>query len=211
MTADGTDEPQTTAKRRRFTWRHALGVGVAIAVVVATFVFILPKIADYRDVWGVVKGLSWKDIALLVGATILNLVTFAPPWMAALPGLRFRQAFVVTQASTASTYVAPGGVAVGMALSFAMLRAWGFVSAAVGLAVALTGVWNQLSMLAFPTLALVYSLSPGTPTRLSTQSPSSVLRSSSSWSRPLPRRSALQGSPSASVTSRRGSCRGPSV
>jgi hypothetical protein len=42
-----------------------------------------------------------------------------------------------------------------MALSFAMLRAWGFVSAAVGLAVALTGVWNQLSMLAFPTLALV--------------------------------------------------------
>ena len=155
MTADGTDEAQTTAKRRRFTWRHALGVGVAIAVVVATFVFILPKIADYRDVWGVVKGLSWKDIALLVGATILNLVTFAPPWMAALPGLRFRQAFVVTQASTASTYVAPGGVAVGMALSFAMLRAWGFVSAAVGLAVALTGVWNQLSMLAFPTLALV--------------------------------------------------------
>ena len=155
MTADGTDEAQATAKRRRFTWQHALGVGVAIAVVVATFVFILPKIADYRDVWGVVKGLSWKDIALLVGATILNLVTFAPPWMAALPGLGFRQAFVVTQASTASTYVAPGGVAVGMALSYAMLRAWGFVSAAVGLAVALTGVWNQLAMLAFPTLALV--------------------------------------------------------
>jgi putative heme transporter len=155
MTANGTDKAQTTAKRRRFTWRHGLGVGVGIAVVVATFVFILPKIADYRDVWGVVKGLSWKDIALLVGATILNLVTFAPPWMAALPGLRFRQAFVVTQASTASTYVAPGGAAVGMALSFAMLRAWGFVSAAVGLAVAVTGVWNQLSMLAFPTLALV--------------------------------------------------------
>jgi uncharacterized protein (TIRG00374 family) len=155
MTADGTDGAQTTTRRRRFSWRHILGLGVGIAVVVATFVFILPKIADYRDVWGVVKGLSWKDIALLAGATILNLVTFAPPWMAALPGLGFRQAFVVTQASTASTYVAPGGVAVGMALSFAMLRAWGFVSAAVGLAVALTGVWNQLSMLAFPTLALV--------------------------------------------------------
>ena len=88
------------------------------------------------------------------GATLLNLVTFAPPWMAALPGLRFRQAFVVTQASTASTYIAPAGVAVGMALSFAMLRAWGFASSAVGLAVALTGVWNQLAMLAFPTIAL---------------------------------------------------------
>lgn len=142
-------------RRRRFTWRHVLGVGVGIAVLVATFAFVLPRIADYRDVWGVVKALSWQDIALLAGATILNLVTFAPPWMAALPGLHFRQAFVVTQASTASTFVAPGGVAVGMALSFAMLRAWGFVSAAVGLAVAVTGVWNQLAMLAFPTIALV--------------------------------------------------------
>jgi putative heme transporter len=149
------DKSATDRGRRRFSKRSLLGVGLGIAVVVATFAFILPKIADYRDVWDVVKTLSWKDMALLAGATALNLVTFAPPWMAALPGLRFPQAFVVTQASTASTYVAPGGVAVGMALSYAMLRAWGFVSAAVGLAVALTGIWNQLAMLAFPTLALV--------------------------------------------------------
>jgi putative heme transporter len=153
MQAEEADK--TTTRRRRFSWRRALLVGIGVAVVVATFAFILPKIADYRDVWGVVKALSWKDIALLLGATILNLVTFAPPWMAALPGLHFRQAFVVTQASTASTYIAPGGVAVGIGLSFAMLRAWGFVSAAVGLAVAVTGIWNQLAMLAFPTIALV--------------------------------------------------------
>jgi putative heme transporter len=131
-----------------------LGAGAAIAVVVATFAFVLPRIADYRDVWDVVKTLSWKDLALLTGATLLNLVTFAPPWMAALPNLRFRQAFVVTQASTASTYIAPGGVAVGIALSFAMLRAWGFGTAPVSLAVAVTGIWNQLAMLAFPTVAL---------------------------------------------------------
>jgi uncharacterized protein (TIRG00374 family) len=144
----------TTGRRRRFSTRHVLGVGVGVVVIVGTFAFVLPKIADYRDVWDVVKTLSWKDFALLAGATALNLVTFAPPWMAALPGLRFRQAFVVTQTSTASTYVAPGGVAVGMALSFTMLRAWGFGSVPVSLAVALTGVWNQLAMLAFPTVAL---------------------------------------------------------
>jgi putative heme transporter len=131
-----------------------LVAGLGIAVVIATFAFVLPRIADYRDVWGVVQDLSWRDIGLLSGAALLNLVTFAPPWMVALPGLRFRQAFVVTQASTASTYIAPGGVAVGMALSFAMLRAWGFAGPEVGLAVALTGVWNQLAMLAFPSIAL---------------------------------------------------------
>jgi putative heme transporter len=137
--------------------------------VVATFVFVLPRIADYRDVWGAVKTLSWEDGALLAGATLLNLATFAPPWMAALPGLRFRQAFVVTQASTASTYIAPAGVAVGMALSFAMLRAWGFAGTAVGLAVAVTGVWNQLAMLAFPAIGLaLVALSGGAHAALDT-------------------------------------------
>jgi putative heme transporter len=166
LAADAT----TTADRlKRLPWRHILGVGLGVAVVVATFAFILPRIADYRDVWDVVKTLSWADIALLAGATALNLVTFAPPWMAALPGLRFRQAFVVTQASTASTYIAPGGVAVGMALSFAMLRAWGFAGSPVGLAVAVTGVWNQLAMLAFPTIGLgLLTLSGGSSTALDT-------------------------------------------
>ena len=159
----------TADRRSRVSKRYVLGVGVAVVVVVATFAFVLPRIADYRDVWGVVKTLSWTDVALLLGATLLNLATFAPPWMAALPGLGFRQAFVVTQASTASTYVAPAGVAVGMALSFAMLRAWGFASAAVGLAVAVTGIWNQLAMLAFPTVALaLLALSGGAHAALNT-------------------------------------------
>jgi uncharacterized protein (TIRG00374 family) len=150
------------ARRRSLSKRHLLGGGVGIAVVVATFAFVLPRIADYRDVWDVLQTLSWKDVVLLAGATVLNLITFAPPWMAALPGLRFRQAFVVTQASTASTYIAPAGVAVGMALSFAMLRAWGFAAAPVSLAVAVTGVWNQLAMLAFPTVGLALLALTGT-------------------------------------------------
>ena len=134
--------------------RRIAGVVLGLAVVVATFVFVLPRIANYGDVWDVARDLSWEELGVLVGATVVNLSTFPPQWMAALPGLRFRQAFVVTQASTASTYVAPGGPAVGMALSFAMLRGWGFRSGDVGLAVAINGIWNQLCALAFPVVAL---------------------------------------------------------
>ena len=129
-------------------------MAVGIGVVVATFVFVLPQIADYRDVWGAVKELDWQQLLALAAATLVNLATYAPPWQAALPGLHFRQAFVVTQASTASTYIAPGGAAVGMALSYGMLRGWGFPGASVGLAVAVTGLWNQLVLLGFPVLAL---------------------------------------------------------
>jgi putative heme transporter len=131
-----------------------LAIGIGIAVVVATFVFVLPRIANYREVWAVIKELSWEQLAALAGATILNLVTFAPPWTVALPGLDFRRAFVLTQASTASTYIAPGGAAVGVGLAYVILRGWGFAGTSVGLAVAVTGIWNQLTLLAFPPLAL---------------------------------------------------------
>lgn len=132
-----------------------------VAVVVAVFVFLLPRIADYRDVWGVLRELGWEDWLLLAVATLLNITTFPPPWMAALPGLRYRQALVMTQASTALSIVAPAGAAVGMAASYSMLRSWSFAPGPVGLAVAVTGIWNQLSNLAFPLVALALLTAAG--------------------------------------------------
>ena len=46
--------------KSRRTRRFGIGA-VGLAVVVATFVFVLPRIADYRDVWDVVKTLSWSN------------------------------------------------------------------------------------------------------------------------------------------------------
>ncbi|MGH3077537.1 MAG: lysylphosphatidylglycerol synthase transmembrane domain-containing protein [Gaiellaceae bacterium] len=148
--------PDDTAvpRRRSLTKGRLLGGGAAVAVVVAVFVFVLPRIADYRDVWEVIQGLGWQDGLVLAGATVLNVVTFAPPWMAALPGLGFRQAMAMTQASTALSIVTPAGAAVGIAGSYTMLRSWGYGRSAVGLAVAVAGVWNQLANLAFPIVAL---------------------------------------------------------
>jgi putative heme transporter len=134
--------------------RRLVLVVVGIAVIVGTYLFVLPRIADYGDVWGVVKELSWENITVLLGATLLNLATFAPPWQVALPGLSFRQAFALTQASTASTYVLPGGAAVGAGVSFGLLRGWGFTGKPVTIAIALTGIWNQFALLGFPVIAL---------------------------------------------------------
>jgi uncharacterized membrane protein YbhN (UPF0104 family) len=146
----------TPSRRRRLTKTHKrlLGGAGSIAVVVAVFVFVLPQFANYRDVLDVLRTLSWREWIVLVAAVLLNLATFPPPWMAALPGLGFRQALVMTQASTALSIVSPAGAAVGMAASYSMLRSWKFSTAAVGLAVAIAGIWNQLMNLAFPVLAL---------------------------------------------------------
>ena len=154
-------EIPTKASPIRSRRRQLIGGGIAIAVIAGTFFFVLPRIADYRDVWGVVKTLTWESLVALAVAAVVNVLTYAPPWQAALPGLGFRQAFVVTQASTASTYVAPGGAAPGMAVSFAMLRGWGFSGRPVALAVTVTGVWNQLIIFGFPPIALWLLTSEG--------------------------------------------------
>jgi putative heme transporter len=149
--------------------KRGLTIGLAVAVIVGTYVFVLPQFADYGEVWEQVKTLSWEWVAVLLGAVALNLATFAPPWMAALPGLGYWPAEKVTTASTASTYLAPGGPAVGIGISAAMLLAAGFRADEVALAVTLTGVWNQLAILGFPAVAFaLLTLSGGDRAALQT-------------------------------------------
>ena len=138
-------------RRARNLLFGALGLGV----VFVTFAVVLPKIASYHDVWKAVQTLDTKWLIALGVAVVVNVVTFAPPWMLALPGLRFRQALPFTQASTAFTYIAPGGGIVGMAGSYGLLRTWGFAPNDVARAVTVTGIWNQLANLLLPVVAVM--------------------------------------------------------
>ncbi len=147
--------------KRRTWWGRIIGIVVSIAVIGLVFVVALPRIANYRDVWEIVKGLSWEWIAALVVASSLDVATYAPPWVASLPGLSYLHATRVTLASTALSMVAPGGAAVGVATSFAMLKAWGFRGRSVGLAVAVTSIWNQLMILGVPIVAVAALVAEG--------------------------------------------------
>jgi uncharacterized protein (TIRG00374 family) len=139
--------------RKRWGKRGVLVV-VSLAIVAATFAYFLPTIANYGQVWGVVKDLSWEWLVALLVATGINLATFAPPWMVALPGLSFVRAQTVTQASTALSIVVPGGVAAGIAGAYGVLRSWGFPLRDITRAVTLTGLWNQFLNLSFPIVAV---------------------------------------------------------
>jgi uncharacterized protein (TIRG00374 family) len=150
------------AHRKRRTGRaRIIGIVASVLIIGGVFAFALPRIANYGEVWNVVQTLSWQWLVALALATILNLATYAPPLVAALPGLRYLHAARVTLASTALSMVAPGGAAVGMATSFAMLRAWGFSGRPVGLAVVVTGVWNQFVILGFPIIAVAGVVAEG--------------------------------------------------
>jgi uncharacterized protein (TIRG00374 family) len=142
------------SKAATVRWKPLLGGVAAIVVVVGVFVFVLPRVIDYGDVWEAISEMPPAWMAVLFVAAALNVVTFAPTLMAALPGLRFRPALAVTLASTASTYIAPGGAAVGMAFTFAMLRGWGFRGQQATIGVAVSSVFNLLFTFSAPAIAL---------------------------------------------------------
>jgi putative heme transporter len=154
-------ELEEARKKKRTGWSRWAMIGVSVVTIGLTFAFVLPHIADYRDVWNVLKGLSWLWIAALVVAAAINVATFGPPWMAGLPGLSYLHSSRVTLASTAVSVVTPGGAAAGMAASFGMLKAWGFEGRPIGLAVTVTSIWNQLAILGIPILAVAALVAEG--------------------------------------------------
>ena len=58
-------------------WRYKkrlLGGAFGAAVIGGVFIFVLPRIADYRDVWAVLKTLDWKDLLALTVATVRSVL-----------------------------------------------------------------------------------------------------------------------------------------
>jgi putative heme transporter len=141
------------AKTRRHVKRIA-GIVAGVAVVAFVFAYVLPKIADYGEVWNVVKTLSWWWILALVAAATFFILTDAPPWMTVLPGLGYFNALRMDLAGSALSQVLPGGAAVNAATQFGMLRSWGFEGRPVALAVSLTTLWNQFVTYGFPVIAI---------------------------------------------------------
>lgn len=135
--------------------RRAARAGVAAAVIVATFGFALPRFASAGSVWHAIGHVGWRAATLLGLAATWNLTTYWLVWMAALPGLGLRRAALVTQAPTAVANTVPAGSYVAVALTYSMLRSWGYRRPDASLAMIVTGVWNNFAKLALPVVALV--------------------------------------------------------
>jgi uncharacterized protein (TIRG00374 family) len=136
-------------------------LGFGLVMMILTFAVFVPRIADYGAIWDALSSLESWQVALLLAAAALNVLTFAPDWMVLLPGLRFRQALEVTMASTAVANVMPAGGAVSFAISWTMFREWGFEGRAVARALILNGITNNLINVGYPLVAIVLLASTG--------------------------------------------------
>jgi len=167
----GVESSQPTdadAPRRGVTWKRVASAIISLVIIVAIFYFVIPLIADYDAVFATIRAMTTSEITSLVLIGLWNLVTYWFVIVAALPGLRLREAAVVNQASTAVSNTLPAGGALGVGLTLAMLTSWGFTIAAITRSAVVTGIWNNFVKLGMPVLALALLALEGdiTPARL---------------------------------------------
>jgi uncharacterized membrane protein YbhN (UPF0104 family) len=150
---DGPGAKRPPNPRRKRIIR-TIQIVVSLAIIVGIFVGIMPKIADYSSVGTALSSLTWRELLSLLAVTVLNIVTYWPQMVAAMPGLTLWQAAVNNQSSTTIANTVPFGGVVATGVSYTMYRSWGFTNAAIGLSALITGVWNTFIKLGMPIVAL---------------------------------------------------------
>lgn len=136
--------------RRRRPWRVVLSLGL----VVALFVGVLPQVADLSEVWSTIQAMTPLENGTLLLAAAWNIATYQFVMMAALPGLRMRDAFIAGQLSTAISNTVPAGAVVGVGVTYSALRRMGHDARSIAIASAVTGIWNTFVKLGLPIVAL---------------------------------------------------------
>ncbi|SPT51149.1 lysylphosphatidylglycerol synthase domain-containing protein [Actinomadura madurae] len=141
-----------TRRGRRRAW---FGRVLALLIVTAIFGKVLPDLVDLEKVGDILRTrVDLPELVLLSVFTVLSVLASAVGLSAALPGLRIAPASVINVVTTALSYALPGGGAAGAALNVTMSRDLGFRSAPIALQVLVTGLWNLVTRMTLPLLAL---------------------------------------------------------
>mgnify|MGYP002348775702 CR=1 FL=1 len=134
---------------------------ITIVTLIIVFAGILPKLGNYSEAWASVQAMSTMDKAALVVAIIVNLWVYVFPLMAAIPGLKYKPAFVVRQTSFTISNAVPAGGAVGLGVQYAMLASYKISSAAAATGIAITSVWSVFMTLGLPVIGVLLLLISG--------------------------------------------------
>lgn len=162
MTTEPAVVPTVAPDRRKWV-RPVLSGGVSLVIAVGIFWYFIPQFTSMSKVWDEIRSMTGLELATLALAAIWNLATYLFVMVGAAPGLKYRQAFVATETSTAVSNTLPGGGAVGIALTYSMFGTWGFSRSRTSVALVVAGLWNNFAKLGMPVLALSLLALQGQP------------------------------------------------
>ncbi|MGW4402397.1 lysylphosphatidylglycerol synthase domain-containing protein [Nonomuraea sp. NPDC004702] len=140
----------------------SLGLAVLLVVYLPQIVHALTgKPVSWREIGAVFGALSFGQIALMTALWLLSLLAYTFVLTNSLPGLNNLQGLALNAAGSAVSNLLPFGGAVGVALSFAMTRGWGFANRPIVVMTLVSGIWNTLFRFILPAVGIIALLMAG--------------------------------------------------
>lgn len=138
-----------------------IGGIVTLVVLVLVFWGLAKKFGSFADAWTQIQTMSALAIASLALVAIVNIIVYVFPYMVAIPGLKYRPAFMVRQTSWAIGALIPAGGAVAVAVQYVMLAFYRVTPTAATTGIAVTSVWSFFMTFLLPVLGVLALLSSG--------------------------------------------------
>jgi len=138
-----------------------------VLIVAGVFAFALPRVASYGAVWDSLRSMTWPWLGVIGLTMVASLVTTWLMIAAVIPSLRLRNAATVNLGSSAVANTLPGGGAVAMGVSWAMLSGWGVGTSEYVRYTLVSGLWNVFVRLGLPVVALAILVITGRPSTAS--------------------------------------------
>jgi uncharacterized protein (TIRG00374 family) len=157
---DPTPQDAVPAKPK-FGKQQIIATILTVGILILVFVVILPKFGDYGEAWTAIQNMETWQLGLIILATIAMILIYVLPFPAALPGLKYKPAFLTRQTSFMISNVVPAGGAFGLAVQYGMLMSYGYAPAPVTSTIGITSVWNTFVTLSLPVIALVVLMATG--------------------------------------------------
>lgn len=141
------------ASRLRRVVQAVAGLGIAVALLV----WGVPYFGNttWPEIWSILRTVPFSRALLLLAGVVVGLYCYTFTLTGSMRGLRHWQALIVNVAGSSVGNLLPGGGAAGLAATYTICRSWGFSRRAISTSAIVTGVWNVLSRMALPVIAIV--------------------------------------------------------
>ncbi len=159
MTSEGPIPQSLWPPSRKQVAQGVVGISLAIVLVL----WWLPRVAGttWNAVFHTLSHVGFGSVVTLWLLMCLGLWCYTFTLTGSLPGLGHVKALIVNLCGSSAGNFLPGGGAVGVTVSYAAFRSWGFSRRSISTSIVVTGVWNILARLLLPVGALIALLVAG--------------------------------------------------
>lgn len=132
-------------------------IGAIVTVFVLGLVFwgLSKQFGSFADAWAKIQQMTTIAVVSLAIVAVVNILVYPFPYQVAIPGLKYRPAFVIRQTSWMIAALVPAGGAVALALQYAMLASYRVSAAAATSGIAITSVWSFFMTFLLPVLGVL--------------------------------------------------------